>query len=114
MRIAIANRFIIATHQSHHILCSWSSGNRQSFSGPCSQLQSQIAESVKNVVVLKSEQSLSRNCYVDFGRPLTKKAMSHSQDSPGVKAPLPNKVHFDFKFHKVFVRGLSKVVVFGP
>ena len=30
---------------------------------------------------------LSRDCRADFGRPLTKKVMSHSRDGPGVTAP---------------------------
>ena len=31
---------------------------------------------------------LSRDCRASFGRPLTKKVMSHSRDGPGVTAPL--------------------------
>ena len=31
---------------------------------------------------------LSRDCRADFGRPLTKKVMSHSRDGPAVTAPL--------------------------
>ena len=30
---------------------------------------------------------LSRDCRADFGRPLTKKVMSHLRDGPGVTAP---------------------------
>ena len=30
---------------------------------------------------------LSRDCRVDFGRPLTKKVMSHSRDGPGARHP---------------------------
>ena len=36
---------------------------------------------------LHSATALSRNCGADFGRPLAKKVMSHSRDSPGVTAP---------------------------
>ena len=37
---------------------------------------------------LRAATVLSRDCRADFGRPLTKKAMSHSRDGPGVMAPL--------------------------
>ena len=37
---------------------------------------------------LRAATVLSRDCRADFGRPLTKKAMSHSRDGPGVTAPL--------------------------
>ena len=38
---------------------------------------------------LRAATVLSRDCRVDFGRPLTsKKVMSHSCDGPGVRAPL--------------------------
>ena len=35
---------------------------------------------------------LSRDCRADFGRPLTKKVMSHSGDGPGVTAPLRTNI----------------------
>ena len=37
---------------------------------------------------LRTATVLSRDCRADFGRPLTKKVMSHSRDGPGVTAPL--------------------------
>ena len=36
---------------------------------------------------LRAATALSRDCRADFGRPLTKKVMSHSRDGPGVTAP---------------------------
>ena len=36
---------------------------------------------------LRAATVLSRDCRADFGRPLTKKVMSHSRDGPGVTAP---------------------------
>ena len=36
---------------------------------------------------LRAATVLSRDCRADFGRPSTKKAMSHSRDGPGVTAP---------------------------
>ena len=36
---------------------------------------------------LRAATVLSRDCRADFGRPLTKKAMPHSRDGPGVTAP---------------------------
>ena len=36
---------------------------------------------------LRAATVLSRDCRADFGRRLTKKAMSHSHDGPGVTAP---------------------------
>ena len=36
---------------------------------------------------LRTATVLSRDCRADFGRPLTKKVMSHSRDGPGVTAP---------------------------
>ena len=36
---------------------------------------------------LRAATVLSRDCRTDFGRPLTKKVMSHSRDGPGVTAP---------------------------
>ena len=35
---------------------------------------------------------LSRDCHAEFGRPLTKKVMSHSLDGPGVTAPLRTNI----------------------
>ena len=35
---------------------------------------------------------LSRNCCAEFGRPLTKKVISHSRDGPGVTAPLRTNI----------------------
>ena len=36
---------------------------------------------------LRAATVLSRDCRADFGRPLTKKVMSHSRDGPGVTTP---------------------------
>ena len=36
---------------------------------------------------LRAATVLSRDCRADFGRPLTKKVMSHSRDGSGVTAP---------------------------
>ena len=36
---------------------------------------------------LRAATVLSRDCRADFGRPSTKKVMSHSRDGPGVTAP---------------------------
>ena len=36
---------------------------------------------------LRAATVLSRDCRADFGRPPTKKVMSHSRDGPGVTAP---------------------------
>ena len=36
---------------------------------------------------LRAATVLSRDCRADFGRPLTKKVMSHLRDGPGVTAP---------------------------
>ena len=36
---------------------------------------------------LRAATVLSRDCRADFGRPLTKKVMSHSRDGPGITAP---------------------------
>ena len=41
---------------------------------------------------LRAATVLSRDCCADFGRPLTKKVMSHSRDGPGVTAPLPSNI----------------------
>ena len=32
------------------------------------------------------------NCCADFGRPLTKKVMSHSRDGTGITAPLQKEI----------------------
>ena len=37
---------------------------------------------------LRAATVLSKDCRADFGRPLTRKVMSHSCDGPGVTAPL--------------------------
>ena len=41
---------------------------------------------------LRAATVLSRDCRADFGRPLTKKVMSHSRDGPGVTAPLRTNI----------------------
>ena len=41
---------------------------------------------------LRDATVLSRDCRADFGRPLTKKVMSHSRDGPGVTAPLRTNI----------------------
>ena len=41
---------------------------------------------------LRAATVLSRGCRADFGRPLTKKVMSHLRDGPGVMAPLRTNI----------------------
>ena len=41
---------------------------------------------------LRTATVLSHDCRADFGRPLTKKVMSHSRDGPGVTAPLRTNI----------------------
>ena len=41
---------------------------------------------------LRAATVLSRDCRADFGRPLTKKVVSHSRDGPGVRAPLRTNI----------------------
>ena len=41
---------------------------------------------------LRAATVLSCDCCADFGRPLTKKVMSHSRDGPGVTAPLRTNI----------------------
>ena len=41
---------------------------------------------------LRAATVLPRDCRADFGRPLTKKVMSHSRDGPGVTAPLRTNI----------------------
>ena len=41
---------------------------------------------------LRAATVLSRDCRADFGRPLTKKVVSHSRDGPGVTAPLQTNI----------------------
>ena len=44
-------------------------------------------DSTVTLCTLRAATVLSRDCRADFGRPLTKKVMSHSRDGPGVTAP---------------------------
>ena len=41
---------------------------------------------------LRAATVLSRDCRADFGRPLTKRVMSHSRDGPRVTAPLRTNI----------------------
>ena len=41
---------------------------------------------------LRDATVLSCDCRADFGRPLSKKVMSHSRDGPGVTAPLRTNI----------------------
>ena len=41
---------------------------------------------------LRAATVMSRSRCADFGRPLTKKVMSHSRDGPGVTAPLRTNI----------------------
>ena len=49
--------------------------------------------------ILRTATVLSRNCGADFGRPLTKKVISHSRDGLGVTAPLRTNMNTVFERH---------------
>ena len=61
-------------------------------------------DSTVTLCTLRAATVLSRNCCAEFGRPLTKKVMSHSRDGPGVTAPLPrNTVPETLEFSRLKV-----------